>query len=87
MTDYTVNRPGDQSPLSATRMDPTYGRLTGHMSAGSLGGYPADYVASLTGALGSLDINAMVSAWRRSVLTIAVVPPAHSRRWLTDPDP
>ncbi|GMK55123.1 hypothetical protein CspeluHIS016_0201790 [Cutaneotrichosporon spelunceum] len=61
MTDFTVNRPGDQSPLSATRMDPPYGRLSGHISTGSIGGYPADYVASLTGALGSLDINAMRS--------------------------
>jgi RNA recognition motif-containing protein len=61
MTDFTVNRPGDQSPLSATRMDPTYGRLSGHMSSASIGGYPSDYVASLTGALGSLDLNAMRS--------------------------
>lgn len=59
MTDYTVNRPGDQSPLSPTRMDPTYGRLPTHLSTSSLG-YPADYVATLTGALGQIDINAMV---------------------------
>lgn len=58
MTDYSVNRPGDQSPLSPTRMDPAYGRLPSHLSGSPLG-YP-DYVATLTGALGQLDINAMV---------------------------
>lgn len=86
MTDYTVNRPGDQSPLSATRMDPAYGRLPSHLSAPSLG-YPADYVATLTGALGQLDINAMVRdgiPHCDKLTKPEVLPPAHPGWRLTD---
>jgi len=55
MTDYSVNRPGDGTPLS-----PTYQRYPGQL--GTISPFPADYVGALNGALGQIDISAaMVS--------------------------
>lgn len=54
MTEYTLNRPGE-----AGRLD-QYPRYPGQMGS-SLNLFPADYVGALTGALGQIDINSMVS--------------------------
>lgn len=65
--DYAA-RNSDVSPVSpGVRPDPSYAHLS--MSS-NLSPYSTDYVAALSGALGQIDINSMVSVARVPVLFV-----------------